>query len=208
MTVPEVMTRPQALAAGLKHYYTGKPCKRGHVGAFRFTSSAQCQKCAAELVFERRRNNPEAHRQYARRYSAENPGKIRNWNRSSYLRNRDKRLQYERSKGPRKQQQWLMWARKNKELICHKSAVRRAAAKKATPAWFDADEVLDLYRKAAEMTEKTGVKHEVDHIVPLQSDLVCGLHWHGNMRVITKSENASKRNLHWPGKPDLVGAGV
>jgi hypothetical protein len=28
---PEIITRTAAKAQGLKHYFTGKPCNRGHV---------------------------------------------------------------------------------------------------------------------------------------------------------------------------------
>lgn len=41
-----VMTRRAAVEAGLKRYYTGKPCSKGH-DAQRFTSTGACIKCAA-----------------------------------------------------------------------------------------------------------------------------------------------------------------
>jgi hypothetical protein len=43
----EVMTRKQALAAGLNSYFTGKPCLNGHV-AERYTPSGACKECLAE----------------------------------------------------------------------------------------------------------------------------------------------------------------
>ncbi len=46
----------------------------------------------------------------------------------------------------------------------------------------DKEAIKALYREAAEKTRETGIKHEVDHVVPLQGDLVSGLHWEGNMR--------------------------
>lgn len=42
----EVMTRRKAAEAGLKRYYTGKPCSKGHDSP-RFTSTGACIKCAA-----------------------------------------------------------------------------------------------------------------------------------------------------------------
>lgn len=41
-----VMTRRAAAEAGLKRYYTGKPCSKGH-NSQRFTSTGACVKCAA-----------------------------------------------------------------------------------------------------------------------------------------------------------------
>lgn len=67
----------------------------------------------------------------------------------------------------------------------------------ATPPWVDKVAVKELYREARRLTKETGTKYHVDHIVPLRSKVVCGLHWEGNMRVITASENWKKRNkLH------------
>lgn len=40
----EIRTRDQALSLGLKHYFTGKPCKRGHT-APRYTSTGACTRC-------------------------------------------------------------------------------------------------------------------------------------------------------------------
>lgn len=41
------MTRFQALALGEKWYYTGRPCKQGHI-TFRQTSNGACKVCASE----------------------------------------------------------------------------------------------------------------------------------------------------------------
>jgi 5-methylcytosine-specific restriction endonuclease McrA len=45
------------------------------------------------------------------------------------------------------------------------------------------------------------VKHEVDHIVPLKSPLVCGLHVEHNLQVIPATQNRRKHNRVWPDMP-------
>lgn len=80
--------------------------------------------------------------------------------------------------------------------------MRRVARKKqATPAWADNKAILVFYHEAARLTKETGIPHDVDHIVPLQSRLVCGLHVEHNMQVLTADVNKSKGNRHWPDQP-------
>ena len=40
----QIITRKEAKAAGLQRYFTGKPCKRGHVSE-RLTAGGTCQEC-------------------------------------------------------------------------------------------------------------------------------------------------------------------
>jgi 5-methylcytosine-specific restriction endonuclease McrA len=75
---------------------------------------------------------------------------------------------------------------------------RRAVKLQAIPKWFNEQKVLEIYKEAARLTKETRVQHVVDHQVPLQSKLVCGLHWHGNLQILKGSENSSKGNRHWP----------
>lgn len=76
---------------------------------------------------------------------------------------------------------------------------RRSASKlSATPGWLTKAqkiEISDIYVSSAILTASTGVKHEVDHIVPIRSKVVCGLHVPWNLRVITAHKNKIKSNL-------------
>jgi 5-methylcytosine-specific restriction endonuclease McrA len=76
----------------------------------------------------------------------------------------------------------------------HHTAKRRAAIKQALPPWADLDSIHAVYQECKLITEITGIPHEVDHIVPLQSDLVCGLHWVGNLQIISQTANRKKSN--------------
>ena len=80
------------------------------------------------------------------------------------------------------------WAKNNPGLARAKTARRKARLLKATPAWADHKAIAAIYAEAA-------VKGlVVDHIVPLQSPVVCGLHVHNNLQLLSRSENARKGN--------------
>lgn len=78
---------------------------------------------------------------------------------------------------------------------------RRAAKIQAAPAWANKFYVEEIYDLAQLRTKATGFRWVVDHIVPLQSKSVCGLHWELNLDVIPEKDNAAKGNRHWPDMP-------
>ena len=64
-----------------------------------------------------------------------------------------------------------------------------------TPTWANKILIEEIYSEAKNLTKITGVPHEVDHIIPLRGELVCGLHVETNLRIITRDENKAKDNL-------------
>jgi len=67
----------------------------------------------------------------------------------------------------------------------------------ATPAWADWAEILDIYLHAA-ILRAEGKNIQTDHLVPICSKLVCGLHTPANLRNICAVANGAKSNHHWP----------
>lgn len=82
--------------------------------------------------------------------------------------------------------------RKNRATYTALQTKRKAQQKNAIPAWANLDVIQKLYKQAA-LLKKT-----VDHIVPLQSSIVCGLHCESNLQLLTDKENSSKGNRFWP----------
>ena len=90
-----------------------------------------------------------------------------------------------------------------KQVNKHKSnaywAKRNAQKLQATPFWLNKSQLIEIenfYAKAVLLTTSTGISHQVDHVVPLQGETVCGLHVPWNLQVITAAENAAKRNRY------------
>lgn len=67
----------------------------------------------------------------------------------------------------------------------------RASKLKATPKWADQEAIKLIYATVPE-------GWHVDHIVPLQGKLVCGLHCEFNLQHLSAQANLSKGNKHEP----------
>lgn len=122
-----------------------------------------------------------------------------------YEQKRDEKLEYQKYYTSMHKEKiaarTAQWVKQNKDLVNALGAKRRARKQNATPPWLTGDhfyQITLMYSLAHKLQENTGIKHHVDHIIPLQHELLCGLHVPWNLRVITASENASKRNRLLP----------
>jgi hypothetical protein len=82
-----------------------------------------------------------------------------------------------------------------------KSARWHARAKLTTPCWADKKAIRAIYAFASNLQKTTGERVHVDHIVPLHSKIVCGLHCEANLQILAASENSTKGNRCWPDMP-------
>jgi hypothetical protein len=74
----------------------------------------------------------------------------------------------------------------------------------AFPEWADGDErIRKLYKERDARNKKVtdGNRWTVDHIVPIKSDIVCGLHCFDNMQLLREDDNLRKSNTWWPNMP-------
>jgi hypothetical protein len=86
------------------------------------------------------------------------------------------------------------WQIANPDKECAKQAKRRAARMQACPPWADLGEIGKIYAEAQRLSRETGIKHHVDHIYPLQSKVMCGLHIARNLQVLPDVVNWKKHN--------------
>lgn len=86
------------------------------------------------------------------------------------------------------------WRKLNPGIVTACTQRRNANKMRAQPSWANKDKIQFFYEMSAHISKISGIKHHVDHIVPLQSPLVCGLHCEYNLQVIPASENVRKSN--------------
>lgn len=193
-----VHTRREAQELGLKRYYSGEPCSNGH-DSDRY-AHGQCIECA-RLFYEAKKESVKAaaKQRYERKreeiifavknYAKQNVEKIKNYQSAYRAENKNKHQKYLKD-----------WRKKNPESKALDSAKRKAQFLLRTPDWLtdsDLDRIRNKYKEARWMTQRSGVKHEVDHFYPLQGKLVSGLHVPENLRVIPAHVN-NKKNARTP----------
>jgi hypothetical protein len=88
------------------------------------------------------------------------------------------------------------WRMKNKPKLAEYSSKWRVSFRKSIPAWAEQEKMDLVYKKAQKL------KMTVDHVVPLRSPLVCGLHVWSNLQLMDKQLNCQKSNRVWPDMPD------
>jgi len=179
-------SRLEAKKTGSKYYFTGLACSRGHI-ALRKTKGVcvECMKDEWKIGNAKRKEKPksEAAKEAARRYYEKNKEAVKA--RASARPAEEKNVYKKKHK------------ENNPEYYKALTSVRKRRHRDATPAWITAEQKLamrGLYLQAQKMTKITGERYVVDHIVPLISPDVCGLHVPWNLRVITQEENLIKSN--------------
>lgn len=178
-------TRAEAKALGAIRYYTGKPCKHGHV-AERLTTSGCCIVCSSERGKQWRKNNKDrVKRRDALYYQKYKPKKIEYAN------------EYRNKFPERVALSCKNWRANNKHKRAHNEQRRQAAKISATPGWLsksDYDWMDKIYYQAQFSSSKYSIDINVDHIIPLRGKNVCGLHVPWNLRLVSRSYNSSKNN--------------
>lgn len=183
-------TRAAAKQINATHYYTGTPCKHGHI-ALRKTKGAcvDCIKIEWEESSKKRAtyfseyNKSEAGQKAKQKYYAANKDLVAL---KALARPNEDRRRYRAA-----------WSEKNPLQVKANVKHRRDKHKQATPAWLTATQKKDIkqmYIDAMTTTKVTGVKYVVDHIVPLRGESVCGLHVPWNLQIMTRQENLKKSN--------------
>lgn len=75
----------------------------------------------------------------------------------------------------------------NKKLYIAKTNKRRAIKKQAIPKFADLFKIKQIYKNCPK-------GYHVDHIIPLNNPIVCGLHVEWNLQYLLAKDNLSKSN--------------
>lgn len=175
--------------------------------------TTRCKPCTAVYIKEYQQANKERLKAHLKQYYQDNKEMYSAVGKANYEKNKDaakarakkwaeenpqKRKEvlkkYHRT-NPEKRAQWGRDSRENNPGMYRAHGRKRELRKRnAMPAWADEAAIRAIYDECQRISKETGVLHHVDHYYPLKNDLVCGLHVHHNLRIITALENLSKGN--------------
>lgn len=120
-------------------------------------------------------------------WRSKNRERTRATNRKSVARNLERAREVKRAS-----------AKRRSHIVVANTTRYRARKLKALAAWANQTAIRNIYKIAKQQTLITGIIHTVDHIVPLRSKFVCGLHCESNLQVLPKIVNSQKGNRYWP----------
>ena len=196
-----VVTRQHAILNGLKKYFTGNPCLRGHISE-RYTSSNKCFLCNYLDNIEWKKENPERTKElnkitkekqgltkravWKKDWDEKNKEHKRIYRRNWYLKNREHSLEY--SKDHKKENRVSYTAAENK---------RRALKKNInTDCDYKKEDVLFLLVKQGNKCiycKSKMIKYHVDHIVPIK---LGGDNSKYNIQILCPTCNMRKNAKH------------
>lgn len=183
-------SRSEAVDLKEPFYFTGVPCKRGHVA--KRETKGNCTACRREDALAAAEQRADYFREYNRREDVRE--RKHEWYANNSIAVKDRAMcrpleikrVYQRA-----------WKARNTDKVRADTKSRRRKHRLATPPWLTPAQKVEmrgLYETAISLTKITGEQYVVDHIFPLRSENSCGLHVPWNLRVITQVENLKKSN--------------
>lgn len=199
-------SRPDGLQAQCR------PCDKAYLRAWRVANlerKRQMDRDYAASNRERARaktrqwaaENKERKREADRRYVEENKERLARQSAAYRAENRTeiqtRKASYRVENRERIRQRDREWRQANKGKVLADRTLRKMRKRQATPPWLTKEQRLEMrqaYETAQTFTEALGEPWHVDHIVPISSPVVCGLHVPWNLQIMRGVDNIAKSN--------------
>lgn len=160
-----------------------------------------------EVISEKRKAYKSSRKEIIREYNAQawpeyyakNRDKILSKVREKRALNKDevnsKRREYYHANKEKSSLKAKKWRDSNRCHIYAKNRVRKnKMLQQQMPSWADKSAMEVIYQQARRRSQIEGIQYHVDHIIPLNGDIVSGLHIEYNLQILTAKDNVVKKN--------------
>ena len=203
-------SRQEAKATGAKFYFTGVPCKSGHLSK-RYTRNSSCQRCEIDRAAAWQRENPELHAVHVKKWDTENQDVRERINAKFRLVHREEinaKALAKRNENPEAArlrfreyyaenrvdliQKRLAYAKANPATV-NAIVNKRRAKKMGAEGYYDGKEVAILLEIQSGLclcgADISAGNHTVDHYIPLSRG---GSNNLANLQLLCRPCNAQK----------------
>lgn len=156
-----------------------------------------CKKCISMHNKLYYKANSDKVKQSTKEWATSNREKTNAYKKAWAIKNRESVLQGQKAYKENNKDKIVEYYLSNKASYIMRSRKREIAKINRTPKWLSEKEysyIKTLYELSNRLSKCLGILHHVDHIIPLQGELVSGLHTPTNLQVIPSKLNLSKGN--------------
>lgn len=157
---------------------------------------AYCRECTKKRYSSYYKKNAESLKKRSADYRRNNHEQVKIKLKEWHQENKQHSLKYRQSAKQRINENGKRYRERHLGKVRARYAERRALL--SAPVWACKEKMKGFYEDAVRLSNETGIPHEVDHIVPIKSKYVCGLHCEFNLQVVPREVNRRKSNLYWP----------
>ena len=161
----------------------------------------KCKDCVKQYCINNSERLKAQKREYSKIHSEEKTKKATEWAKNNRERSKEIKAKWRLNNSDKDKELKKQWRLNNPDYVSSQCRKYQASKSNSVPLWANNKKMREIYKESRRLTLETGIQYHVDHIVPLISNLVCGLHCEANLQILRFDDNGKKGNRYWIDMP-------
>ena len=161
----------------------------------------KCKQCHTNYCTENAEKIKQRKAIYCKTHSKKAVARASEWAKNNRERSREIKAKWRLENAAKDKELKRIWRENNSDYSAFLCRRYQASKQNAIPKWANNKKIRSIYKESRRLTLETGIQHHVDHIVPIISKIVCGLHCEANLQILPYNENVKKGNRYWTDMP-------